>query len=788
MDDDVERASDSPPAAVAGDDVSVTSGVHDDVPAGGATVQPPAEQHEEGGTVGPVDTIVSAAAARGVELSPSAANRLLLHVGGRVETAVVLLDEHPGWPWSRPDARMPSSAAARSDTRERLDGLTAPARALVAHVVVRDGLRLGEVAGLDLTDSPLALVDAGVASGLLGLRDDGTDVLVVPSGPLVASAVHDLLPLTRRDELHRAAAEASEDELVSLWHESRRPLADTRAIAARLDDLARAAGNDGQWRRAGDALVLAARLLGPTAGRALLVRAVDAVAGAGDLERAEALADELRGGRHENDEDAVLGYLAVVRGRRADAERLLGAAWDAASARPRSPENDALRAVVAQRLTLHSLAQWDCEAIASWAASARELAPAGHPAAVEAFAIEGLGHAGAGRGEQGLALYLDGDRLAGPQSQRAHLGHGWTLLGLDRPQEARAVLEMACPTAGTEGSHRITLWALACLARSQFTLGDWDGALESVARARHELDRTGLHLLAPIVHWTGAQVHALRAEWGKAEEHLRMGRAGATAYPAMVLPAAMAAASVGEARGDYEAALRALVPVLRLDPTVTDAAPGFWPWEDTYANALAALGRLDEAEDFLTPREAAARAAGHRSTQARLATARGRLLGARGRTDEAVAVLEEASTILAAEVDAPYLRARSFFVEGIVLRRAGRRRDAGRALHLALDLYEALGAQAYVVRCRRELTAGGVANPGPLDHRPDEQAASALVASLTPQELAVAQLVAAGRTNREVAAELYLSVKTIQYHLTHVYAKAGVRSRTELAAILPKAP
>ena len=56
------------------------------------------------------------------------------------------------------------------------------------------------------------------------------------------------------------------------------------------------------------------------------------------------------------------------------------------------------------------------------------------------------------------------------------------------------------------------------------------------------------------------------------------------------------------------------------------------------------------------------------------------------------------------------------------------------------------------------------------------------VSALTPQERAVATLVASGHTNKEVAGELFLSVNTVQYHLTRVYAKFGIRSRSELAA------
>ncbi|MFC7017873.1 LuxR C-terminal-related transcriptional regulator [Streptomyces viridiviolaceus] len=125
----------------------------------------------------------------------------------------------------------------------------------------------------------------------------------------------------------------------------------------------------------------------------------------------------------------------------------------------------------------------------------------------------------------------------------------------------------------------------------------------------------------------------------------------------------------------------------------------------------------------------------------------------------------------------PYDRARVNSAYGQTLRRAGERREADTVLKNARDAYATLGVGTYVERCDRELQAGGLqlsrAAPG--------------MARLTPQEQAVARLVAAGATNQQAALELFISVKTVQYHLTHVYAKLGIRSRSELAATFREA-
>jgi DNA-binding CsgD family transcriptional regulator len=109
-------------------------------------------------------------------------------------------------------------------------------------------------------------------------------------------------------------------------------------------------------------------------------------------------------------------------------------------------------------------------------------------------------------------------------------------------------------------------------------------------------------------------------------------------------------------------------------------------------------------------------------------------------------------------------------VHGLTLRRAGRRRAAADRIATARQVFVRLGARTLVERCDRELRTG----------RATRRAAGP--AGLTEQEQTVAALVATGLSNREVAAEMLLSVKTVQFHLTRVYAKLGVRSRAELAA------
>jgi DNA-binding NarL/FixJ family response regulator len=125
----------------------------------------------------------------------------------------------------------------------------------------------------------------------------------------------------------------------------------------------------------------------------------------------------------------------------------------------------------------------------------------------------------------------------------------------------------------------------------------------------------------------------------------------------------------------------------------------------------------------------------------------------------------------------PFERARTQLCYGERLRRARRRADARRHLHDALDTFTRRGAQPRADRVRTELRATGSTVGRSADALP----------RLTPQELQVALVVARGATNHEAAATLFLSQKTIEYHLSNIYRKTNIRSRADLAGIAGEA-
>jgi len=124
----------------------------------------------------------------------------------------------------------------------------------------------------------------------------------------------------------------------------------------------------------------------------------------------------------------------------------------------------------------------------------------------------------------------------------------------------------------------------------------------------------------------------------------------------------------------------------------------------------------------------------------------------------------------------PFDQARTQLLYGEWLRRERRKRDARVQLLASLQTFDALGARPWAIRARTELTATGMAAP--------RAAAPDLLAALTPQELQITRLAARGLANRDIAAQLFLSPRTVAYHLYKAYPKLGISSRAELPALV----
>ncbi|HEV2815327.1 MAG TPA: LuxR C-terminal-related transcriptional regulator, partial [Solirubrobacteraceae bacterium] len=197
--------------------------------------------------------------------------------------------------------------------------------------------------------------------------------------------------------------------------------------------------------------------------------------------------------------------------------------------------------------------------------------------------------------------------------------------------------------------------------------------------------------------------------------------------------------------------------------------PGSRPWEPDLIEALVRAGDPDRAGERLDAWEAVATRTGRRLALATAARCRGLLVA-----DEEIDAAFGSAMELHEQVPNPFQRARTLYCLGERLRRARRRADARAPLRDALAIFERLGAQDWAAKSRTELRAtGGMV---PIQAREELE-------DLTPHELQVALLVAEGRTNREVAAALFLAPKTIEHHLSAIFRKLDVSRRTELARV-----
>jgi DNA-binding CsgD family transcriptional regulator len=219
--------------------------------------------------------------------------------------------------------------------------------------------------------------------------------------------------------------------------------------------------------------------------------------------------------------------------------------------------------------------------------------------------------------------------------------------------------------------------------------------------------------------------------------------------------------------GDYRAAAARLGPLAqqwRQMGTKILTTNGIEP---NAVEALVAVGELDAAAKLIAEMASSARGP---LAEAIVARCRGELAAGRGDPDAAVAELTEALRLFGLVSPQPLTRARTLLALGGVQRRRKQRAAARATLGEALSLLEGIGAPLWAARTRAELARISGRTSGPED--------------LTATERRVADLVASGRTNKEVAAELFVSVRAVESTLTKAYAKLGVRSRTELAARL----
>ena len=730
--------------------------------------------------LGPFGTEDLAALSRALgsgELSPAGATSLLQHTGGNPLYCATLLRELGAEALGRREGppRVPKSLA--SIILVRMSRMTVDARALVtAAAVLGQRCPLALAVQLASTADPLGALDQAVSASLLVEEGAGTEVAF--AHPLVWSAVYGDLGAARRRELHARAASLTGGE---------RALAHRVAAAAGPDDgLAGELEAAAQQALATARAALAASLYSQAAGvsstaaererRELL--ALYSLLICGDMAGAQALAREAEHFTPSAFCNAVLGILDFFSGRMASARARLSEACDADDPGFRPPT----RSTALLLLAAAHLFDGDAEESVARCRQAVDASAAVPSARNRSLGMLCLFRTLWARSEEDVdqALSLL-DHLARPSGRLRARGPGRFYTARDGVAVRRLPGEgLPGPVARRQlragvGSPRFhVVQCLYLLSGAEYSLGLWDDALVhgELAVAASEAGRAWE---AVDAHLYATFVPLARGDIGAAAVHIEASRALAALVGTghTMVSVATFEAALELARGDPQAAVSALGTVRANARAETFGRSSPLDWRLLEVEALLSLGELEGATRRLDELEhsGARRSPPTLIDQARLTAL---VTMARGDQDRAAQAFADGWRCLAGH-RLPLLQAKLELAETKYFRITHQRSKAIERLHSARSCLTALVAGPYVELCDEELAQWGATT---------QSACLRRELMLTASELPVARLVAKGRTNKEAATELYVSVKTVEHHLSNIYMKLGVHSRRELARAL----
>jgi DNA-binding CsgD family transcriptional regulator len=368
--------------------------------------------------------------------------------------------------------------------------------------------------------------------------------------------------------------------------------------------------------------------------------------------------------------------------------------------------------------------------------------------------------------EAALALQpeVENERILGQPAFAAAIARMWW----EEPGGVKPTSEELIDRGRAAGDEGSLAYVYVMLAQAECLLGDFDQGWRNAEAAREIAEQAGQEA---VVGYALA-VRALAAAHRGREQDVRdaaeraLERGRVTELAPVTQFAGSALGLLELSRGRPAEAAEHLAPLVELARAERICEPGLTRYVPDQVEALVELGRLDDAGELLDWYEGNAVRLGRRGATASSRRCRGLLAAAQGALDEALVHFERAL----AEHDLaplPFDRARTLLLYGAALRRSKRKADARDRLEEAVASFDELGAAAFAERARAELARIG-------GRRRSE-------GGLTATERQIAALVAEGRTNKEVAARLFVTVKTVEANLSRVYAKLGLRSRADLA-------
>ena len=706
-------------------------------------------------------------------LSDRTFRRLRRHTGGNPLLACALLAEltdealqaaHGSW-------RAPRSLA--EVIQARLAALPQDVRDFVAAAsVLGDHSTLADVAAVAGTPARAGALGEAERAGILLERETPSGWRVSFAHLLVRQGVYGDLGAERRRALHlRAAAITAGEE--SLAHRTAAAAGADPELAADLDEAAGQAAAAGKLGLAARYRQQAAAVTGSGPERdertlssfELLVRAADVAQADAERPMVERLPVSTR-------RDAALGYLALLAARPLDAQTLLRAAWDA-----HDPLADAAGgAEAALGLGMLFGISGPFTESTMWLDRALGSATGSEPWWDAARSMRAIPFALSGEGDKALSLFRDLPERAAmvPAAKTDSVTYrGMVKLWTGDLPGAIEDLGLAVNRIRAGLQVRFPGPPLAFLAEAEFRRGRWDDCQDHAELAVSLARDADRYYDLPIVHSAAARVPACRGDWPVAARHVEAAEEAARTFGGFAeIFAASARSILGFARDDPGEALRGAAMALAV-PEIDyyDDPAAFW-WRPLQIWALARTGELGDAEAVLAAFESRAADRDESLALINAAWLRGVLAMARSELEQAEQVLREGCRACAGG-PFPFHRGLLNLEHGRCLSRLQRRKAAIAAVRAADDVFTALGARPFMQASGSELTALRVRPRA--DGDPD-------LPGLTAQELRVARLVAAGLSNREAAAQLYLSPKTVEYHLASVFAKLGVRHRHQLAA------
>jgi DNA-binding CsgD family transcriptional regulator len=601
--------------------------------------------------------------------------------------------------------------------------------------------------------------------------------------PLLASAVYQRTPLARRRQLHARLATIVRDPEERARHLALSVEGPDATVAGALEEAALLAGSRGAPQSAAELWEMARRATPKDRGEELRRRTYEAGLAhyeCGDTSLARNVLEQAVDlSTHGPPRARVLLDLGLI----VAAEEGWRRAVDVFTAALNEVGDDvALRAGVEQGLGYAWLFRGDLEASERHARSALDLAeelqePRVIAEAFQAYPfVEFLLGGGVDREMLDRGIALEG-HMSGKYTYvlRASFVLAQLLKFTDRLDEARDTFNELLGDAAARGVESPIAQIQYHLAELECWAGNWDAAMEHARESKATSQRQALGSLSSMTHFAMGlmEAHLGRSDAARQEalEGLRLAEAADEMLP--LIPNLSVLGFVELSSGNHSEAHRYLSRAVELKEAMGVREPAYFRVVPDEVEALVALGRLDEAEALLAPFEDAGRSLDRAWAMATGARCRALVFAARGDLQGASAAADEAVRHHD-RLPLPFELGRTLLVRGAVQRRAKRKREARDTLTQALEIFEGLGAAAWVERTRAELARIG------------GRAASSV--DLTPTEARVAELVAAGSTNREVADALFVSVHTVEANLKRIYRKLGIRSRTELASTFPSRP